>query len=50
MFELCHFSFGKRLSFEVVGSFVLVFDKPLDSHTTIVSIRPAGIAKVSKIG
>ena len=48
-FELCHFSFGERLLFAVVGGFVNSCDNPLDFYAIIISAWPAGIVKDSKI-
>ena len=50
MFELHHFSFGERLSFDVVGDLIFAFDNPLDAHATIVSAWPTSFVKVFKIG
>ena len=50
IFELCHFSFGERLLFDVVGGLIVSFENPLDCHATTVSLRPSGIVKVFKIG
>ena len=48
-FGFCHFRFKKGLLFAVVGGLIFSFDKPFDSHATIVSATPDGIMKVLKI-
>ena len=45
--KLYHFSFGET---QLVRGSIFSIDNPLDSHSTIVSVRPAGIVKVLKIG
>ena len=50
LLDLCHFSFGERPLFPVVGGFVISFDNPLGYHDTVVSVWLANIAKVLKIG
>ena len=50
IFELCHLSFGERILFDEVGGLIFSFDKPLDCHATIVSVRPVGVVEVFKIG
>ena len=42
---LHHICLGERLLFAVIGSLTFSFDNPLDFHSTIVSLRPAGIVK-----
>ena len=46
IFELCHFSFGERLLFEVVGGFIFSFENTLDSRAAIASVKLDGNMKV----
>ena len=43
-------SFGERLWFPVIRGSIFLFENPLDSHSTIVFVRPSSILEVLYIG
>ena len=43
-------SFGERLWFPVIRGSIFLFENPLDSHSTIVFVRPSSILEVLCIG
>ena len=45
-----YLSFGERLWFAVIRDLIFVFENSSDSHSTDVTVKPAGILKFLQIG